>query len=110
MLGKIGDASLHLAEGFAGVIDKARLFHKIIDAQRAREPRRAAGGQRVVRAGKVVAQCFGDVPAEEDAACIFDFIQHAEGVVHADFQMFGCDDVAGFDGLALMKGIRLPII
>ena len=104
MLGKIGDASLHLAEGFAGVIDKARLLHKIIDAQRAREPRRAAGGQCVVRAGKVVAQCLGHVFAQEDAARILHRVQHRERVIDADFQVLRRNDVHGLNGLVHVVG------
>ena len=53
----------------------------------------------MVRAGEVIAQCLRDVPAQEDASRILDLVQHAEGVFHADFQMFRRDDVAGLNGL-----------
>ena len=53
----------------------------------------------MVGACKVIAQRFRHVAAKEDAACIFDLVQHAEGVLHAHFQMFRCNDVAGLDGL-----------
>ena len=53
----------------------------------------------MVGACKVIAQRFRHVAAKEDAACIFDLVQHAEGVLHAHFQMFRCNDVAGFNGL-----------
>src|SRR5699024_10768400 len=60
----------------------------------------AAGGQGVVGSGEVVAQRLGDVPAQEDAAGVFDLAQHRKGVLHADFQVLGSDDVADLNGLA----------
>ena len=53
----------------------------------------------MVGACKVIAQRFRHVAAKEDAACVFDLVQHAEGVLHAHLQMFRCNDVAGFNGL-----------
>ena len=98
-LGKIGNAGCHLAQRLAGVVEKAGLLHKVVHTQRAGEAGRAAGGQGVVGACKVIAQGLGHIAAQEDAARVFDLVQHAEGVLHAHFQMFRCNDVAGFNGL-----------
>ena len=98
-LGKIRNAGGNGLQRLAGVIQKAGLLHKVVHAQRAGEAGRAAGGQGVVGPGEVIAQRLRDVPPQEDAARIFDLVQHAEGVLHADFQVLGCDDVAGFNGL-----------
>ena len=57
----------------------------------------------MVRAGEVVPQRLGDVPPEEDAARVFDLVQHAEGVIDADLKVLRCDDVAGLDGLAQVR-------
>ena len=53
----------------------------------------------MVGACKVIAQRFRHVAAKEDAAHVADLVQHAEGILHAHFQMFRCNDVAGLNGL-----------
>ena len=104
MLGKVGDAGLDFAQGFAGVVDEAGLFDEIIHAQRAAEPRGAAGGQRVVGAGKVIAQGLRHVFAQEDAARVLDIVEHCKRIIHADLQMLGRDDVHGVDGFLHVVG------
>ena len=98
-LGKIGNAGCHLAQRLAGVVEKAGLLHKVVHTQRAGEAGRAAGGQGVVGACKVIAQGLGHIAAQEDAARVFDLVQHPEGVLHADLQMLRRNDVAGLNGL-----------
>ena len=104
MLGKIGDAALHAAQRLARVVDEAGFFDEVVDAQRAGKPRGAAGGQRVVGPGEVVAQCFGHVFAQKDAAGVLDAAQHGEGVVDADLKVLGRDDVGGLDGFVHIVG------
>ena len=104
MLGKVGDAGLDLAQGFAGVVDEAGLLDEIIHAQGAAEPRGAAGGQGVVGAGKIIAQGLGHVLAQENAARVLDVVQNGKRVVHADLQMLRRNNVHGVDGLLHVIG------
>ena len=80
MLGKIGNARLNFAQGIAGVINETGLFHKIVHAQRAGKTCRAAGGQGVVGAGKIIAQCFRHILAQENAARVLYAVQNGERV------------------------------
>ena len=104
MLGKVGDAALNLAQSLAGVVDKAGFLDEIVHAQRAREPRSAAGGQGVVRPGKVIAQRLGHILAEEDAARVLHRVENRKRVIHADFQMLRRDDVDGLNRLVHIIG------
>ena len=99
MLGKIGNARLNFAQGIAGVINETGLFHKIVHAQRAGKTCRAAGGQGVVGAGKIIAQCFRHILAQENAARVLYAVQNGERVVHTNFQMLRGNDVHGVNGL-----------
>ena len=53
-------------------LDQARALHEVVDAERRREARRAAGRQHVVRAGEVVAEGLRRVRPEEDRAGVAD--------------------------------------
>ena len=99
MLGKIGNAGLNFAQGIAGVINETGLFHKIVHAQRAGKTCRAAGGQGVVGAGKIIAQRFRHILAQENAARVLYAVQNGERVVHTNFQMLRGNDVHGVNGL-----------
>ena len=102
-LGKIGNAGGNLAQRLPGVVKKAGFLDKIVHAQGAGEAGGAAGGQGVVGACEVIAQRLGHVAAQEDAARVLDLVQHAERVFHTDFQMLGCNDVAGLNGLVQVR-------
>ena len=102
-LGKIGNAGGNLAQRLPGVVKKAGFLDEIVHAQGAGEAGGAAGGQGVVGACEVITQRLGHVAAQEDAARILDLVQHAERVFHTDFQMLGCNDVAGLNGLVQVR-------
>ena len=96
-LGKIGNAGGNLAQRLPGVVKKAGFLDEVVHAQGAGEAGGAAGGQGVVGACEVIPQRLGHVAAQEDAARVLDLVQHAERVFHTDFQMLGCNDVAGLN-------------
>ena len=58
----------------------------------------------MVRPGKVIAERFGHVAAQKDAAGVLDRTQHRERVFGADFEVFRRDEVRGFDRLGEIIG------
>ena len=58
----------------------------------------------MVGTGKIIAQRFGYVFAQEDAARVLNFIQHRKGVIHANFQMLRCNDIHRLDRLVHIIG------
>ena len=58
----------------------------------------------MVGAGPVVAQGFRHVAAQENAPGAFDAGQEGEGLVHADFQVLGGNQVGDFDALLQIVG------
>ena len=83
LAGEQGDFVGHLRQCVAGKVGKLRFFNEIIDRQRRREARGAAGGQCVVRPGHVVAERFGAVLAEEDGPGVADAVEVIKRLIDA---------------------------
>src|SRR5256885_10879198 len=64
-----GDAAQGLGALLAD-LDEAGSLLEVIDPQRRRKARRAAGGQHMVGAGAVVAQALAGIGTQEDGACM----------------------------------------
>jgi len=73
------------------VADHAHAPEEIVHAQPAEEPRRAAGGQHVRRAGQVIAERLGRVRAHEDRAGGPDFLQQIVRVPTASSRCSGAN-------------------
>ena len=69
------------------VVDEARLLDEIVDRKRREEARRAARGQHVVRAGKVIAERLGRVVPEEHGAGVVELSDVLERVLAADLEV-----------------------
>ena len=61
-------------------VDNVHVLAEGVDAQRAREPRRARGREHVVHAGEVVAERGGRIVADEDRPCVADLVDERLGV------------------------------
>ncbi len=75
------------------------MLDELVGGKGACVTRGAAGGQRVVRAGNVVADGLGGPLAHEDGAGVADGAELLHGAVEVQLKMLGRDDVDGLNGL-----------
>ena len=86
-------------QGRGAVLDDGGLLHEIVHGKRRRVAGRAAGGQRVVGAGLVIAHGLRRPRPQEDGAGVADGAQILHGALHVHLQMLGRNDVHHLQGL-----------
>ena len=80
-------------EGGGVAADDRGALDEVVDRQARREPRGAAGGQDVVRAGHIVADRLWRVAAEEDRPGVAHPVSEDLRIIHGEFNVLGRDAV-----------------
>jgi hypothetical protein len=72
-------------------------LHEIEDPQARSIARRPGGGQHMVRAADIIADCLGCVMPQKDRTGIADFGEQRLRLIDGELDMLGCDAVGEFD-------------